>query len=371
MTVLPELERHLVEAAAGPSAPPRPARRRARVGGWLAIAASAAVVIGVVVVFAAVGGQAPRLTGARAQLERAAQIAAGTAGPTLGQGQGWYTHVVGTSSWGSYKGSSETDKWIVASGQDFDRGSSQSSSPDRQSSNPPPVGLASTDPVYGVWDLHSVRGFPADPAGVLRAVQSDLPKGAPAGSVTTLAALTAILADEPLSGASRAAAFRAIELLPGLRYLGTVRDARGRPGLAVAEQTGQGPRGLNGGSARHRYEFQMIFDPTTATVLGSRTVVIQPPPVRGIHAGSVIVTWAYSRPRVAEIPTGMRLNTPSARRAVERALAPVIAAQRHLNRPGGPCSGAVTGRCLDARRALGRRSAAIISATLKRLAGDG
>lgn len=78
MTVLPELERQLVEAAAAPSAPPRLARRPARVGGWLAIAASAAVVIGVVVVFAAVGGQAPRLSAAQAQLERAAKTAAGT-----------------------------------------------------------------------------------------------------------------------------------------------------------------------------------------------------------------------------------------------------------------------------------------------------
>ncbi len=128
MTVLPELERQLVEAAAGPSAPPRPARRRARVGGWLAIAASAAVVIGVVVVFAAVGGQAPRLSAAQAQLERAAKTAAGTPTPTLGPGQGWYTRIVGKIAWGpDYTGSYDSDSWIVATGKGFGQGDSQSS----------------------------------------------------------------------------------------------------------------------------------------------------------------------------------------------------------------------------------------------------
>ena len=376
MTVLPELERQLVEAAAGPSAPPRPARRRARVGGWLAIAASAAVVIGVVVVFAAVGGQAPRLSAAQAQLERAAKTAAGTPTPALGPGQGWYTHIVGKIAWGpDYTGSYDSYSWIVATGKGFGQGDSQSSGSGRQPSAGTELGLGSTTPGYGNWNVRSIRDFPADASGVIDTLRADLPKGVRPDSFRTLAQLAAVLATEPLSGASRAAAFLATEQLPGLRYLGPVRDQLGRSGVAVAARTDQGPSGLSRAGSQ-RYEFQMIFDPSTGIILGSRTVVVQAPQVRGIHAGDVLVTWAYTRPKVAAIPAGVAAAnaavTPAGRRAIKRSIAPYRSARARLNRPGGPChAGSATRGCQQAVRALRRRAEATLQATLKRLAGDG
>jgi hypothetical protein len=57
-----------------------------------------------------------------------------------------------------------------------------------------------------------------------------------ASPLTWLAQLAAMLADEPLAPAARAAAFQAIAEFPGLRYLGHVLDPEGRPGVAIAEQ---------------------------------------------------------------------------------------------------------------------------------------
>jgi hypothetical protein len=83
--------------------------------------------------------------------------------------------------------------------------------------------------------------------------------------------------------------------------------------------------------------------------------------------GEPIVTWAYSRPKVAEIPPEVTLSTPAAHRTVERALKPLVALERRLNRPGGPCHAGVTSRCVEARRALNRRAKAIIRAVAERL----
>ncbi len=375
MTVLPELERQLVRGAAGLNAPPHPAHRRQPRGSWIAIAASAVVVIGVVAVFASIGGRAPRTTGAQAQLERAARVGVATAGPALGSGQGWYTHVVGKIAWGPLTGSDETDKWIVASGGDFSQGDSQVGGSGSQSSNGPRLGLGSDAPGYGDWGPRSIAGFPTDPSGVLRALQADLPKGVRMDSFVALAQLAAILAAEPLSGASRAAAFRAVEQLPGLRYVGSARDPLGRTGVAVAAQTSQGPPGL-APPGPQRYEFQMIFDPSSGTILGSRTVVIQAPRVRGIHAGSVLVTWAYSRPKVAKIPPAVAAadaaTTPAGRRAFERASATYRSERAGLNGPGAPChTSSATSECQRAVRALRRRAEASLQAALKRLSSHG
>ena len=223
MTVLPELERQLVEAAAGPSAPPRPARRRARVGGWLAIAASAAVVIGVVVECSRPsGGQAPRLSAAQAQLRARGQSRRGHSNTrAVGPGQGWYTHVVGKIAWGpDYTGSYDSYSWIVATGKGFGQGDSQSSGSGRQPSAGTELGLGSTTPGYGNWNVRWIRDFPADASGVIDTLRADLPKGVRPDSFRTLAQLAAVLATEPLSGASRPRAFLAAEQLPGLRYLG-------------------------------------------------------------------------------------------------------------------------------------------------------
>jgi len=43
------------------------------------------------------------------------------------------------------------------------------------------------------------------------------------------------------------------------------------------------------------YRFELIFDPATGAVLGSRTVALDPLPIIMFNAGTVVFSWAYTR----------------------------------------------------------------------------
>ena len=110
--------------------------------------------------------------------------------------------------------------------------------------------------------------------------------------------MATLLGVEPLRPAARAATFEAIAQLPGLRYLGRVRDPLGRPGIGVAERTSrvgriQFPRTRD-------YEFELIFDPATGVVLGSRTTATAAVPALGIKPGQVMFAWAYRSSRLVK-----------------------------------------------------------------------
>ncbi len=152
--------------------------------------------------------------------------------------------------------------------------------------------------------------------------------------LTWLAQLSAMLADDPNTPAARAAAFRAIASFPGLIKLGAAVDPQGRPGIAFAERagtlhplliaTGKGCHNPNGGagcvgvgSPTGRYQLEMIFDPSTDTVLAVRTIALNSIPTAKIPAGTPVYVASYLtgevvfHPPIAPIPVRPRPTVQS------------------------------------------------------------
>ncbi|MER7890179.1 CU044_5270 family protein [Micromonospora sp. NPDC094482] len=77
-----------------------------------------------------------------------------------------------------------------------------------------------------------------------------------------------VVIDLPVSNEVRAAAYRVLAALPGVRGLGVVHDMHGRPGQAVA-YTQDSPG--NG-----RVEVRLIIDPDTGQALGKELRAVQP-----------------------------------------------------------------------------------------------
>ncbi|HEY4096198.1 MAG TPA: CU044_5270 family protein [Baekduia sp.] len=97
------------------------------------------------------------------------------------------------------------------------------------------------------------------------------------------------LREQPAPPKLRAALYRALKLVPGVRYLGRVRDPLGRPALAVAR--------TEGGTRR-----ELLFDPATAAMLAEREVVVGPDARRGFDApeGTVIADAVYEQRGVVD-----------------------------------------------------------------------
>jgi hypothetical protein len=88
----------------------------------------------------------------------------------------------------------------------------------------------------------------------------------------------------PVSGAVRAAAYRIVAGLPGIRSLGTVSDALGRQGVGIAlPEYQQGDLG----AARH----EVVVDPKSDTLLADETVLTKPSALAsaaGLTAGTPV-----------------------------------------------------------------------------------
>ncbi|GGS01804.1 hypothetical protein GCM10010169_53210 [Micromonospora fulviviridis] len=77
-----------------------------------------------------------------------------------------------------------------------------------------------------------------------------------------------VVIDLPVSNAVRAAAYRVLATLPGVRGLGAVHDMRGRPGQAIAF-TQDNP-------AIGRFEVRLIIDPDTGQALAREMRAVKP-----------------------------------------------------------------------------------------------
>ncbi|MFD1082320.1 CU044_5270 family protein [Micromonospora andamanensis] len=84
--------------------------------------------------------------------------------------------------------------------------------------------------------------------------------------LTTVAAHLVI--DLPVSNEVRAAAYRMLATMPGIRELGTVHDLHGRPGQAVAFM--QDSPGIG------RFEVRLIIDPGTGQALAEERRAVEP-----------------------------------------------------------------------------------------------
>jgi len=117
--------------------------------------------------------------------------------------------------------------------------------------------------------------LPTDPAKLARALAGGELARDPAGATGALFLLAGgqILSDagplmgKPVTPETRAAVFRAIADLPGVRSLGTMRDPLGRQGVAIATTT----RREQGTGELERW---LIIDPATARLLAVEDVAL-------------------------------------------------------------------------------------------------
>ena len=103
--------------------------------------------------------------------------------------------------------------------------------------------------------------------------------GGPPGDAETFTLVGDLLRETYASPAVRAALYEVAADLPGVELVGNVRDASGRPGIAVA---------YDHDGARN----ELIFDPETAVMLGESTVVTDAGAM-GLPVGTVVSSAVY------------------------------------------------------------------------------
>lgn len=336
MTVIPDLEKQLVRAAARASATSQRPHRRWR----LTLASTTAVGLVVLAITAVdLGGGSGDANAAAKLLEQAARRAAtGLAAPRLHPGQAWFTSELGmlaspwepvtahpvppptqilpssraiaeerfrSENWTFYDGNgrgrssqvgrprffgsaAERARWIAAG-----------ATPRVIVTNGGSVTMGANGFTVGTKNLtyQQVLHFPTDPTAVLKFLAAAEPAGSDA-----LDSSTSLLTQVPLLPAARAAVFRALAKIPGVRYLGPARDPLGRTGVAIAIDrtaterilTINGPR--TGSVERIRSE--LIFNPQTAWLLAQETLLLNPPQIPGVRAPFPTSWTAYLSSRI-------------------------------------------------------------------------
>ncbi|MET0602928.1 MAG: CU044_5270 family protein, partial [Baekduia sp.] len=88
----------------------------------------------------------------------------------------------------------------------------------------------------------------------------------------------------------RAALYRALKEVPGVRYLGRVHDRLGRPAIGIGRTTNRGTRR------------ELLFDPHTSAMLAEREVMVAVPKayVGLVPSGTVMADAVYERRAVVD-----------------------------------------------------------------------
>jgi hypothetical protein len=83
----------------------------------------------------------------------------------------------------------------------------------------------------------------------------------------------------------RAALYRALKEVPGVRYLGRVRDRLGRPAIGIGRTTNHGTRR------------ELLFDPDTSAMLAEREIMVEVPKayLGLVPSGTVTTDAVYER----------------------------------------------------------------------------
>jgi len=98
-----------------------------------------------------------------------------------------------------------------------------------------------------------------------------------------LTVASSLIADIPVSGPVRAAAFRLIATLDGVRSLGVVADHRGR--------TGQGFAFTSGNATIGSIEYRFVIDTATGRALGMETHVVRPAGTTALFAPGSLLAY--------------------------------------------------------------------------------
>jgi hypothetical protein len=300
-TTPPDLEAILsdLHRAVSAEAAVAPARRRRaprRLALALPLVAAAAVALSVGL---GVGHEQPA---AARELQHAALLVAGAPAPVIGPGQYWYVKGVGAyvNSVGTAGGTfsalqtSSHEIWIAAdaSGRivrsdgppqflsDAERARWVAAGKPGFGSAP---GIDTTETAGRLawgWEslgVHSAAEIPTDPSALAALIASHA-----AGTKNPLAweefqVISGVLRFAPLSGAQTAAFYQVLAGLPGIELVGPAKDALGRTGTAFAVERGDPLRD------------ELILDPQTGRLLGSRTTLAQPDPaLPGTPVGTTI-----------------------------------------------------------------------------------
>lgn len=156
--------------------------------------------------------------------------------------------------------------------------SSTKPKPHRLSTAPGKLGGNTIDGanVFALGDRNASQAqldaLPTDPSALRRELLSRFDGGGgdmPTDRMEWLLGVAAhVVVEMPVSNRVRAAAYRLIAQLPGVRELGTVRDVRGRTGQAVAFTQDSPVIGS--------FEVRLIIDPDTGQALGRERRAVRP-----------------------------------------------------------------------------------------------
>jgi hypothetical protein len=119
------------------------------------------------------------------------------------------------------------------------------------------------DPGELMYGNHSE--LPTDPEALRELIERREIVGGPSGDWETFAIIGDLLRETSLQPKERAALYQVAAELPGVELVGRVMDGAGRPGVAVAYT-----RTNSDAPSRH----ELIFDPTTAELLGENEVLV-------------------------------------------------------------------------------------------------
>jgi|1186.fasta_scaffold07667_2 hypothetical protein len=272
---------HAEVAAAG--AP----RRRSPRGRFTLAAPFAAAVAVAAAIFVGLGVGNEQPAAAAQQLRHAAQLVAADPAPVIGPGQYWY--VKGLGAFANEVGGADGERfsalqtssheiWIAsdASGRILRKDGpphffSSAARARWEAAGKPAFGdnrvLDELEPAgelsWGIEPLaHAVFDLPSDAATLAQLLErnSDAP-------YEEFALIEEVLRFAPLSGAQTAAFYQVLASLPGIEIAGEANDGLGRTGTAFAIDNGSGLRQ------------ELILDPGTGRLLGSRETLTAPDPV--------------------------------------------------------------------------------------------
>jgi RNA polymerase sigma-70 factor (ECF subfamily) len=287
----PELEAILSElhTAVSAQATTDPARRRLRPQRRLVLAAPLVVAVAAALyVGLGVGNEQP--ASAARQLQHAAKLVAASPAPVIGPGQYWYVKGLGAfanrvaTGKGTFTAlrTARHEIWIAsdASGRvvrtdgppQFFSAAERArwegaGKPGFESSGGIDETVAAGELSWGIQPLaRKVADIPSDPEVLARLIEQHANENKNTTAQEAFSLIEEVLRFAPLSGAQTAAFYQVLASLHGIEVAGAARDGLGRSGTAFTL--------ADGGPTRQ----ELILDPETGRLLGSRTTLTAPDP---------------------------------------------------------------------------------------------